>query len=83
MLLITNKKITKSCHAKAIYYLYLQRSKIEGVFKFIKDVLGWEEFQVGDYQSIQNLIALGFFIGGYFYEIESVLVENSVFKNIC
>lgn len=83
MLLITNNEITKSEHAYAIYHMYLQRSKIEGVFKFIKNVLGWEEFQVRDYQSIHNLIALCFFIGGYFYEIESVLVENSLFQKIC
>jgi hypothetical protein len=83
MLLLTNKKITNSLHAKAVYYLYLQRFKIEGVFKFIKDVLLCTEFQVRDYESIQNLIALCFFIGGYFYEIDSVLVENSIFQNIC
>ena len=39
-------------------------------------MLGWEEFQVRDYESIKNIIALAFFVGGYFYEIGSDLTEN-------
>jgi hypothetical protein len=48
MLLITNIKINSYIEAKEIYHIYLLRSKIEAVFKFLKDVLGWEEFQVRD-----------------------------------
>lgn len=59
------------------------RSKIESVFKFLKNVLGWEEFQVQDFESIKNIVALCFFIGGYFYEVESELIENTTFQSIC
>ena len=76
MLLITNIKVKKAEQARAVYGIYLMRAKIESVFKFLKGVLGWEEFQVRDYESIKNIIALAFFIGGYFYEIESELTEN-------
>ena len=69
--------------AHGVYLTYLKRSKIEGVFKFLKDVLGWEDFQVRDFESIKNLIALCFFIGGYFYEIESELIENTTVQYIC
>ena len=48
MLLLTNRKIKTAYQAHGIYFTYLQRSKIEGVFKFRGDVLGWEEFQVRD-----------------------------------
>ena len=76
MLLISNIKVEKAEQARGIYGIYLMRAKIEAVFKFLKDVLGWEEFQVRDYTSIKNIIALAYFIGGYFYEIGSDLIEN-------
>lgn len=83
MLLITNIKVNSYLHAKEIYHIYLLRSKIEAVFKFLKDVLGWEDFQVRDWESIKNIIALTFFIGNYFYEIESVLIEHPTIEIIC
>ena len=83
MLLLTNRKIKTADQAHGIYFTYLQRSKIEGVFKFLKDVLGWIEIQVRDFESIKNIIALCYFIGGYFYEIESELIENVTIQRIC
>jgi hypothetical protein len=76
MLLITNIPVYTAGHARAIYGIYLMRAKIEAVFKFLKDGLGWEDFQVRDYESVKNIIALTWFIGGYFYEIGSDLAEN-------
>jgi len=76
MLLITNIKVKNAEQAFGIYGIYLMRAKIEAVFKFLKDVLGWEEFQVRDYEAIKNIIALAYFIGGYFYEIGSDLTDN-------
>jgi hypothetical protein len=78
MLLITNITVNKAEQARGVYGLYLMRAKIESVFKFLKEVLGWEEFQVRDYESIKNIIALAFFVGGYFYEIGSDLTKNPV-----
>jgi len=83
MLLITNIKVNSYLEAKEVYHIYLLRSKIEAVFKFLKDVLGWEEFQVRDWNSIKNIIALCFFVGNYFYEIESVLIDNPTIEIIC
>lgn len=83
MLLITTIKVDSELAAKEIYHTYLLRVKIEGVFKFLKDVLGWEEFQVRDWESIKNIIAICFFIGGYFYEIKSELTENETIVMIC
>jgi len=83
MLLITNISVETKEQARTIYRIYLMRAKIEGVFKFLKSVLGWEELQVEDYESIKNIIALCYFIGGYFYEIESELTKNQTMKAIC
>jgi len=83
MLLITNIEVNSYLQAKEIYHIYLLRSKIEAVFKFLKNVLGWEEFQVRDWESIKNIIALCFFVGGYFYEIESSLIDNPTIEIIC
>jgi len=78
MLLITNIPVYTTEHARCIYGIYLMRAKIEAVFKFLKDGLGWEDFQVRDYESVKNIIALTWFIGGYFYEIGSDLAKNPV-----
>ena len=83
MLLITNIKVNSYIEAKEIYHIYLLRSKIEAVFKFLKDALGWEAFQVRDWESIKNIIALCFFVGNYFYEIESTLIEHPTIEIIC
>ena len=83
MLLITNIKVENYKDAKEIYHTYLLRSKIESVFKFLKDILGWEEFQVRDFNSIKNIIALCYFIGNYFYEIDSVLIYNPTIEMLC
>jgi Transposase DDE domain len=83
MLIITNHEVTDVLQAQFVYQLYLQRSKIEGVFKFLKDVLGWETFRVHDFESIKNLIALCFFIGAYFYEIQDELTQDPNIQWIC
>jgi len=83
MMLITNYKVFDFEIAEYVYQIYLQRTKIEGVFKFLKDVLGWETFRVHDYQSIKNIICLAFFIGAYFYEIEDELTKNKTVDWIC
>jgi hypothetical protein len=83
MLIITNYEVKDAQMAQFIYQSYLQRSKIEGVFKFLKNVLGWETFRVQDFESIKNIIALCFFIGAYFYEIQDNLTEDENVQWIC
>jgi hypothetical protein len=83
MLLVSNFEVKSEDMAWFIFTTYLKRSKIEGVFKFLKEEMGWESFQVRDFQAIQNLIVLCFFIGGYFYEIEDSLTQNEWMKQIC
>jgi hypothetical protein len=82
MLLITNIVVGKAEQARGVYGIYLMRAKIESVFKFLKEALGWEEFQVRNYESIKNIIALAYFIGGYFYEIGSDLTKNPLIVSI-
>lgn len=83
MLLLTNATVGDNQEALAIYRTYLMRSKIEEVFKFIKGSVGWETFQVRDWESIKNLIALSFFIGGYFYYLELQLAKHLVIACLC
>jgi len=83
LLLMTTIEVNSYLEAKEIYHIYLLRSKIESVFKFLKEALGWEEFQVRDWESIKNLIAICFFVGGYFYEIDSELTKNATIIMIC
>ena len=78
MLLITNMEVTSEQLAELVYELYMKRSKIEGVFKFCKEQLGWENFRIRQFEGIKNLIGLVYFIAGYFYEIEKELINHPV-----
>ena len=69
MLLITNKQLHNQYDAYHVYDCYLKRSRIEGVFKFIKGELGWEEFRLKDFEGIKAIVAVGFFVASYLYEI--------------
>jgi hypothetical protein len=83
MLLLTNNKVQSAQDAKSIYMAYLLRSKIEVVFKFLKQNLGWEAFQVRDFNSIKNLLALAFFLVGFFPELENELKEHPLAIHLC
>ena len=80
MLLITNKEVHTSEQASNVYFVYLKRSKIEGVFKFLKSVLGWEESQIREFSAIKTLLTFCYFVAGYFYEIESALIQNETIQ---
>jgi hypothetical protein len=83
MLLLTNHALGSDADAQRIYDFYQMRSRIEEVFHFLKTTLGWEDIQVRDWASQQALIALCFFIGGYFYQIEHALSKNASLRHIC
>lgn len=83
MLLLTNLPLNSPETALLAFRAYLRRSKIEGVFKFLKEHMGWESFQLRDFQAIEHMIVLCFFIGGYFYEIEDQLIENPWMRQVC
>jgi len=83
MVLLTNLSVTRRDDACRVYRVYLLRAKIEGVFKFCKTMLGWEAAQVRDYASIRRLLALAFYLAGYFYATDSEVIENPVIALIC
>ena len=83
MVLITNYEIDNEEIALLIFQKYLKRSKIEGVFKFLKNQLGWEHFQIRNFQAIKNILLLGFFVGAYFVEREPELIDNPLVIIIC
>lgn len=83
MLLVSNLSVQSEMMALHIFQIYLKRMKIEGVFKFLKEHLGWDSFQIRKFKAIQNIIVLAYFIAGYFYEIEDELIENEWMKQVC
>lgn len=76
MLLLTNMEVYNEALTELVFEIYLKRVKIEGVFKFCKQELGWENFRIRDFEGIKNLLALVYFIAGYFYEIEHEIVKH-------
>lgn len=83
MLLITNKVIANAEDAKIVYKGYLLRFKIEVVFKFLKQNLGWESFQIRNFETIKNMLAIGFFLIGYFKELEEELKKHPLALLLC
>ncbi len=83
MILLTNRSITTPKEAIQVYKTYILRFKIEVVFRFLKQQLGWESFQVRDFNSIRNLLALVFFLVGYFKELEEELKEHPLATFLC
>jgi len=81
--LITNMVVDSEQMAMQVYQLYLKRAKIEAVFKFLKQYLGWEKFQVRQLVAIKHIILLCFFIGSYFYEYEPQLTKNEFVVTVC
>jgi hypothetical protein len=83
MLLLTNQIIDGKEEAQQVYKGYLLRFKIEVVFRFIKQNLGWETFQVRDFESIKNLLAVAFFLVGYFKELQEELEKHPLAAFLC
>ena len=83
MLLITNKLVNNMEAARAIYKGYILRFKIEVVFRFLKQNIGWEEFQIRDFESIKNLLAIAFFLVGYFEELKEELQTHPLATFLC
>jgi len=76
ILLITNMQVDTDQLAMLVFEMYMTRSKIEGVFKFCKSVLGWESMQIQGFECVKNLLSLVFFVAGYFYEIDDQLTKD-------
>lgn len=83
MILLSNRSITSPQEAIQVYKTYILRFKIEVVFRFLKQQLGWESFQVRDFNSIRNLLALVFFLVGYFKELEEELKQHPLALFLC
>ena len=83
MLLLTNQSINNSKEASQVYHGYILRFKIEVVFRFLKQNLGWESFQVRDFKSIENLLAIAFFLVGYYKELEEELKQHPLATFLC
>jgi len=76
MLLFTNKNIKSAEDAYAIYMIYLKRSKIEYVFRFLKEGLGWEEIQLRNFTGVQNLLSLCFYLTAYLYDVGDEIIND-------
>ena len=69
MLLFTNRKVSSGDLALLVYKIYMKRSRIETVFKFLKEGMGWETAQIRDFEAIKNVLSLSFFLAAYLYDI--------------
>jgi hypothetical protein len=77
-LLITDWPVTDAHSAVRISRMYRQRWAVEDSFRFIKDILGWEEVQLLNLQGIRTLLALGWVAAGFLYELGVTLEWEEV-----
>ena len=82
MLLVTNRPVKTAADAMSVYQAYLLRFKIEILFRFLKNNMGWETFQIRDFQSIKNLLAFAFFLVGYFKELSDDIQKHETYRLI-
>jgi len=77
-LLLTDWPVTDADSALRIFRMYRQRWAVEDGFRFIKDVLGWEDVQLLDLEGIRTLLALGCVAAGFLYELGLTLEHEGV-----
>ncbi len=77
-LLLTDWPVTDADSALRIFRMYRQRWAVEDGFRFIKDVLGWEDVQLLDLEGIRTLLALGCVAAGFLYELGVTLEHEGV-----
>jgi hypothetical protein len=77
-LLLTDWPVTDADSALRIFRMYRQRWSVEDGFRFIKDVLGWEDVQLLDLEGIRTLLALGCVAAGFLYELGVTLEHEGV-----
>jgi hypothetical protein len=68
-LLLTDWPVTDADSAVRTFQMYRQRWAVEDSFRFVKDILGWEDVQLLDLQGIRTLLALGWIAAGFLYQL--------------
>ncbi len=76
--LLTDWPITDVKSAMRVFRQYRQRWAVEDAFKFAKDVLGWEDMQLLNFEHVQTLSALGWIAAGFLYELGLGLEEPAI-----
>ncbi|MEO0181601.1 MAG: transposase [candidate division WOR-3 bacterium] len=64
--------------AMRVYEIYSMRWAVEDYFKFMKECLGSDSFQVRSWQSIHSLSSITALTGGYIYSLGAE-ADNKVF----
>jgi len=77
-LLLTDWPVMDADSALRIFRMYRQRWAVEDSFRFIKDVLGWEDVQLLNLEGIRTLLALGCVAAGFLYELGVTLEHEGV-----
>lgn len=67
--LLTDWPVTDAQSAVRIFSMYRQRWAVEDSFRFLKDILGWEDVQLLDLEGVRTLLALGWVAAGFLYEL--------------
>jgi hypothetical protein len=76
MLLLTSLEINSIELARVVWQMYMLRTKIESVFRFCKQELGWETPRMDDWEAMKNLLTFVFFVAGFFYETKHSLTKD-------
>lgn len=68
-LLLTDWPVEDAESAERVFKMYRMRWAVEDAFKFTKEVVGWEDVQLLNYEGVRTLVALGWVAAGFLYEL--------------
>lgn len=67
--LLTDRPVETAEQAAEVFQMYRQRWAIEDAFKVANTCLGWEDVQVLSYEAIRLLVALGWVVAGFLFQL--------------
>lgn len=76
--LVTNIRISNDKIAKKIWRYYRARWQIETFFKFLKNGLGMEEFQVTELERIRRIVSLVVIAGMFIYKLGITIDDEPI-----
>lgn len=76
--LMTNIPIGNRATAQRVWGYYRKRWEIENFFKFLKEGLNWEQFQIIRLEEIRRLSALVLIAGMFIYKLSGAVTEEAI-----
>lgn len=72
-LLLTSLPVVDEASARRVVQAYMQRWSVEETFSWTKQLLGWEEVRVLEFEALRSLVALAWVAAAFVFEMGATL----------